>query len=143
MGAVRGPAAILPDEAIAQRDALAERLHTYGVGVVPARTMERTHGWTEPALVAVPGVLNGKPVLDWEERALEHARALGATTVVRIMDGTWHVLRALPGSTRFEVLASAPCSVTRDSEHRCPMQVASIPVVAQYRSSPPRRRRDG
>lgn len=130
MGAVRGPAAILPDEAIAQREALAERLHAYGVGVVRARTVDRAHAWTEPSLVAVPGLLNGEPVPDWQERALEHARALGVTTVVRITDGTWQVLRLLPGSTRFEVLASAPCSITRDDEHRCPMQGA--PAAGQY-----------
>lgn len=130
IGAVRGPAAILLDEAIAHRDALAERLETHGVGVVRARTVDRIHAWTEPALIAVPGHPDGSRVPDWQERALEHALALGVTTVVRIINGAWQVLRVLPESARFSVIASAPCSITRDDEHRCPMQAA--PEAGQY-----------
>ena len=131
IGAVRGPSVTFPREATSSREELARHLERSGAHTIPATTLDRGHAWVEPSIVATRGTLDGTPVEDWQARALDGARRMGITTVVRVQDGTWDVL-ALAGADgpRFEVVASAACSITRDEEHRCPMQQA--PAAGQY-----------
>ena len=91
---------------------------------LPATTLDRRHEWTEPSVIALPGALLEQPHPDWQVMALDISRRLGIRTVVRITKGTWEVLTLSdPPAPRFEIVASAACSLTRDDEHRCPMQL--------------------
>ena len=98
---------------------------------LPATTLDRRHEWTEPSVIALPGALLEQPHPDWQVMALDISRRLGLRTVVRITDGTWEVLSLGDAPPRrFAVVASAACSLTRDDEHRCPMQLA--PQAGEY-----------
>lgn len=129
IGAVRGPSVVYPGEAAAAREELVRQLRLFGVGATPAWTVDRGHRWTEPAAVAHPDV--EEPLPDWRERALGIARQMGVSTLVQIADGLWSVLALgqLP-SHRYISSASAPVSVTRVRERRCPLQ--SDPEPGQY-----------
>ena len=124
IGAVRGPTATFDQEATWSRDELTRQLVTYGMQALPAVTLDRRHEWTEPSVIALPGAPQEQPRPDWQVMALDISRRLGIRTVVRITEGTWEVLTLgdVP-PRRFAVVASAACSLTRDDEHRCPMQL--------------------
>ncbi len=131
IGAVRGPTAMFDQEAVWSRDELARHLGTFGVRTLPSTTVDRGHQWTEPSVIALPGMLERKPVPDWQSRTLGRCRQMGIRTVVRIADGRWEVLSLGDGqSRRFTVVASAECTLTRDDEHRCPMQ--RTPAAGMY-----------
>jgi hypothetical protein len=131
IGAVRGPTATFDQEATWSRDELTRQLVTYGIQALPAITLDRRHEWTEPSVIALPGAPQEQPHPDWQVMALDISRRLGIRTVVRITEGTWEVLTLSdPPSPRFEIVASAACSLTRDDERRCPMQLA--PSVGEY-----------
>jgi hypothetical protein len=73
----------------------------------------------------IAGALQEQPHPDWQLMALDISRRLGIRTVVRITEGTWEVLSLGDAPPRrFAAVASAACSLTRDDEHRCPMQLA-------------------
>ena len=124
IGAVRGPTATFDQEATWSRDELTRQLVTYGMQALPATTFDRRHQWTEPSVIALPGAPQEQPRPDWQVMALDISRRLGIRTVVRITEGRWEVLTLgdVP-PRRFAVVASAACSLTRDDEHRCPMQL--------------------
>ena len=87
--------------------------------------------WTEPSVIALPGALQERRDSDWQVMALDISRRLGIRTVVRVTEGRWEVLTLGDApSRRFDIAASAACSLTRDDEHRCPMQLA--PQVGAY-----------
>ena len=124
IGAVRGPTATFDQEATWSRDELTRQLVTYGMQALPATTFDRRHQWTEPSVIALPGAPQEQPRPDWQVMALDISRRLGIRTVVRITEGTWEVLTLGDAPPRrFDVVASAACSLTRDDEHRCPMQL--------------------
>ena len=131
IGAVRGPTATFDQEAEWSRDELTRQLTAYGMQALPATTLDRRHQWTEPSVIALPGALQGEPDSNWQLMALDISRRLGIHTVVRVTEGRWEVLTlSEPPSRRFDIAASAACSLTRDDEHRCPMQLA--PQVGEY-----------
>ena len=131
IGAVRGPTATFDQEAEWSRDELTRQLTAYGMQALPATTLDRRHVWTEPSVIALPGALQERRDSDWQVMALDISRRLGIRTVVRVTEGRWEVLTlSEPPSRRFDIAASAACSLTRDDEHRCPMQLA--PQVGEY-----------
>ncbi len=124
IGAVRGPTATFDQEAAWSRDELTRQLVTYRMQALPATTLDRRHQWTEPSVIALPGALQEQPHPDWQVMALDISRRLGIRTVVRVTDGRWEVLTLSDApSRRFDIVASAACSLTRDVERRCPMQL--------------------
>jgi hypothetical protein len=131
IGTVRGRSVTFPTEASARQGDLLRQLEAVGVQAIPVTTVDRGHAWAEPSVIATQGLVDGKSVEGWYDRALGVARRMGVTTVVRVQDGRWDVL-AMTGvePPRFEVVASAACSITRDVEQRCPMQQA--PAAGQY-----------
>jgi hypothetical protein len=131
IGAVSGPPVTYPSEAAASVADLASQLALSGVRAIPAATVDRGHAWAEPSVIATQGLLDGQPLADWQTRTLDIARQKGVTTVVRVQGGAWEVL-ALTHAVRprVDVVTSAACSITRDVEHRCPMQ--QTPDAGQY-----------
>jgi len=131
IGAVRGPTATFDQEAIWSRDELTRQLTAYRMHALPATTLDRHHQWIEPSVIAMPDTLHEQPASDWQAMALDISRRLGIHTVVRITGGRWEVLTLSDApSRRFAVVASAECSLTRDDERRCPMQLA--PQAGEY-----------
>jgi len=131
IGAVRGPTATFDQEAAWSRDELTRQLTAYGMQALPATTLDRHHQWTEPSVIALPDTLQEHRPSDWQAMALDISRRLGIRTVVRVTEGRWEVLTLGDSpSRRFDIAGSAACSLTRDDEHRCPMQLA--PQAGEY-----------
>lgn len=123
LGAVADPMVALPDEAVSSQEELVHQLHLNKVQTSMGTTVDRTHKWTEPCVIAYSHPENSND--DWRNRVLEIALQMGIQTVVQIFDGIWTVISFNATRIRgFTVTQSVSASVTQDAERKCPMQAA-------------------
>ena len=119
VGSIPGPIPSLSGEATARLAALRGQLARYHVATLPANLVDRSHSWTEPALIAVGYIGDPDVTGDWQERVLGRARSYGFDHAVRVMGGRWQVLDLTDPLAVVE--SDDQCSVTRDDMHRCPL----------------------
>lgn len=123
LGVVPGPSVVYANEAAASQEELIRQLHLHNVPARAATTVDRSHLWAEPCVIAHPNTED--PLGSWRETTMDIAVQMGIETIVDLTHGMWTVLTVTTSPTQqFTATTSVPASITQDVEHRCPMQTA-------------------